>query len=82
MSKLQRKIARKQEKEMKKLEKAMAKKFNMFDRLSDNCLVSEKDFDKKNKKQVFSWKVVVKKEKVNLYCPPCCEKIMKSMEEK
>tara|TARA_R110002020_G_scaffold429874_1_gene639527 strand:- start:733 stop:981 length:249 start_codon:yes stop_codon:yes gene_type:complete len=82
MSKLERKLARRQEKEMKKLQKAMVKKFNMFDKLSDNCLVCKEDFDKKNRKQVSSWQVVVKEQAVNLYCPACWEKIMEPMEEK
>jgi len=82
MSKLERKIARKQQKEMKKIQKAMAKKLNMFDRLSDKCSVCDQDFDKKNRKQVSSWKVVVKEEKVTLYCPPCWAAITESMEEK
>jgi hypothetical protein len=59
----------------KKTEKELTEKLNMFDRLPDSCLTCEKDFDKKNKKMVKEWFVIVRNEEnsVNLYCPECWE---------
>ena len=74
MTKLGRKIRRKQAKEKKKIaEKEMAQKIGMFDKLPDECLVCSKSFDKKDKDMVQSWCVIVRAEskKVNLYCPEC-----------
>ena len=65
--------------ERKKTEKEMTQKLNMFDRLPDSCLTCEKPFDKKSKKMVNEWSVVVRNEEstVNLYCPECWETGMK-----
>jgi len=71
MSSLNKKIQRKKEKAAKK---ELQKKVGLFSKLSDQCLVCQKDFDKKNKDMVMSWSVVVKEEKVRLYCPQCWER--------
>jgi uncharacterized protein with PIN domain len=74
MSKLERKIRRNAAKQKKKsLEKDMVQKVALFGQIPENCLVCEKDFDKKNKEMVQSWYVIVREEeeKVNLYCPEC-----------
>jgi hypothetical protein len=68
MSSLTKKIQRKKDKAAKK---EMQKKVGLFNKLSDHCLVCQKDFDKKNKEMVMSWSVVVKGENVRLYCPTC-----------
>jgi len=87
MSSLSRKVARNKEKREKKenksAEKAMAQKLNMFDRIPTNCLTCDGEFDKLNKEQVMSWNVVVRQEenKVHLYCPDCWDNAKKLVEE-
>ena len=68
MSSIKRKAQRKKEKGAKK---EMQKKVGLFNKLSDHCLVCQKDFDKKNKEMVMTWSVVVMGEDVRLYCPTC-----------
>ena len=48
----------------------------MFNKIGDSCETCEKPFDKKDKKQVSTWNVVVKEEQdiVRLYCPECWDK--------
>tara|TARA_R110000796_G_scaffold96333_1_gene202033 strand:+ start:3013 stop:3216 length:204 start_codon:yes stop_codon:yes gene_type:complete len=45
----------------------------MFGKMPDQCLVCLAAFNKKDKKQVMSWSVVVRNdtEEVRLYCPDC-----------
>ena len=84
MSKLERKIRRKQAKEQKKLaEKEMSTKVAMFGELGDACLICEKEFAKKDRDMVSSWYVVVREQenKVNLYCPPCWESALQNIRE-
>ena len=60
----------------KQKEKDLSEKIGLFDKISDNCLVCSKEFDRKDKDMVSSWYVVVReeKQKVNLYCPDCWTK--------
>lgn len=52
--------------------KELADKITQFGNLPDMCLTCEKPFDKKNKKMVRTWSVVVRTEDtVRLYCPEC-----------
>jgi len=64
-------------------QKDLKQKLNMFDRLPDCCLTCNSPFDRKNREQVQSWFVVVKKEaeKVHLYCPVCWDKATKLVQE-
>jgi len=78
LSSLSKKLRRNKEKEAKK---EFKKKVGLFNKLEDRCLVCEKDFDKKNKDMVMSWSVVVKEDKVRLYCPECWERAKKLIEE-
>jgi len=54
----------------------MEQKLGLFDKIPNNCLTCNKDFDKKNKEMVMSWNVVVREQegKVRLYCPTCWDK--------
>ena len=88
MASVSRKLQRKKQKEAKK---DMEEKIGLFHKIPDNCTMCEKSFDKKDKDQVKSWRVVVreKEQRVNLYCPTCwdhanelLESMMKDMEEK
>jgi ribosomal protein L44E len=81
MSSLERKVARRQQKAANKLEKKLAKKLNMFDSLPKNCLVCNESYDRKNKKQATTWSVVVKPDKVRLYCPACWSKAKELVEK-
>ena len=80
MSSLSKKIQREKEKAAKK---ELQKKVGLFSKLSDQCLVCQKDFDKKNKDMVMTWSVVVRRDKeiVRLYCPECWEKAKKIIKE-
>jgi hypothetical protein len=54
----------------------VAEKMAMFGKMPNECLACLTPFDKRNKKQVMSWSVVVRndKEEVRLYCPECWAK--------
>ena len=78
MTSLKRKQLREKEKNAKK---ELKKKIGLFNRLPDHCLVCQKAFDKKDKKMVMSWSVVVKEDKVRLYCPECWDRAKKLIEE-
>ena len=60
-------------KRAKRLKKDMKDQLLMFDKLPDNCLACEKEFDKKSKEHAMTWSVVVREEEkvVRLYCPEC-----------
>jgi len=80
MSGAKRKIQRAKK---KRAEKELQEKMNMFDKLGDACMTCDKPFDKKDREQVQSWNVVVRKKenKVNLYCPECWTKAKDIIEE-
>jgi predicted RNA-binding Zn-ribbon protein involved in translation (DUF1610 family) len=80
MSGAKRKIQRAKK---KRAEKELQDKMNMFDKLGDACMTCDKPFDKKDREQVQSWNVVVRKKenKVNLYCPECWTKAQDIIEE-
>ncbi len=73
MNRAQRRAAAKKNKKNKNQE--VEEKMSLFGKLEDECLVCQIPFDKKNKKQVMSWSVVVRNdlEQVRLYCPDCWE---------
>jgi len=78
MGNLSRKLRRGKENAAKK---ELQKKVGLFSKLEDHCLVCQKDFDKKNKDMVMSWSVVVKEDKVRLYCPECWTRAKQLIEE-
>ena len=79
---LERKLQRKNSKNKKKLaEKELATKVALFGKLPSNCLTCERPFDKMNKQQVMTWNVVLRQEKVNLYCPECWERAKNRVED-
>ena len=73
----------KAKREQKEFEKVMKKQLMMFDRLDIKCAMCKKPFDKKSKKDVMTWKVVVREaeETVRLYCPECWDKANKLIKE-
>jgi Zn finger protein HypA/HybF involved in hydrogenase expression len=62
-------------------EQAMADKVHLFGKIPKKCDTCEKQFDKKNKDMVFSWRVFVKDEKVRLFCPECISKTQEIIKE-
>lgn len=68
VSSLKKKLRREKGKEAKK---DLQEKIGLFNKLGEECLVCQKDFDKKNKEMVMTWSVVVKEDTVRLYCPQC-----------
>tara|TARA_R110000824_G_C15162002_1_gene671971 strand:- start:838 stop:1131 length:294 start_codon:yes stop_codon:yes gene_type:complete len=70
MSKLNKGVRREKKRQAKR---EMKEKIGMFNKIPDHCLVCEEPFDKKNKKMVLEWFVIVKNESktVRLYCPDC-----------
>ena len=61
----------------------MDQKLGLFDKIPDQCLSCLSPFDKKNKKMVMSWTVVVREKEglVNLYCPDCWNRAKATLEE-
>tara|TARA_B100001250_G_C19139507_1_gene503162 strand:+ start:210 stop:494 length:285 start_codon:yes stop_codon:yes gene_type:complete len=70
MASASRRLKRKKD---KKVKKDMAEKVALFHKIPDFCTMCENPFDKKDKSQVQSWRVIVREEeqRVNLYCPTC-----------
>jgi hypothetical protein len=82
---LKRNIKRKKELKIRKqTEKDLANKIteqmSMFNMLPNQCNRCSAKFNKKNKKYAMTWKVVVKNESVNLFCPDCVDKLVETHE--
>lgn len=81
---LDRKIKRKK---ARNAAKHLKGKVGMFvENIPTNCLTCDAPFDKTNKEEVATWRVVVreKEKKVNLYCPECWDsanQILQSIRE-
>ena len=73
MNRAQRRAKAKQDKKNGKQSKTLENKVGMFDLLPDRCSSCTKPYDKKDRKMVMSWNVVVREEEkiVRLYCPTC-----------
>ena len=83
-NKAARKIKRKQAKaKAKKAQERMQQQMNMFDKIPSQCLTCDKPFDKMNKEDVASFRVVVRESegKVNLYCDDCWGKAVNILQE-
>ena len=63
-------------KERKDANKELAAKIASFENIPDKCLTCGDSFDRLNKQQVKTWRVIVKQQKnvVRLYCPDCWDK--------
>jgi predicted RNA-binding Zn-ribbon protein involved in translation (DUF1610 family) len=76
---------RKQRRALKKKQKKsdLKEKMGLFDMIPENCLACLEPFDKKDKKMVSTWSVVVKEKekKVSLYCPSCWEAAMQIVKQ-
>ena len=81
--KMQRKnLAKKQKEAQKELNAAMANKMTLFSHLPEQCLACNAPFDKKSKEHAFTWRVFIKEESIDLYCPPCRNMALKIIEER
>jgi predicted RNA-binding Zn-ribbon protein involved in translation (DUF1610 family) len=75
----------------RKLKRAKQKQSNndvqvalgLFDKIPEHCLTCHEPYDRMNRDQVTSWRVVVREEeeKVNLYCPNCWNKAISLVKE-
>ncbi len=77
MTSAKRKIRRKKAKAaLKQSKKNLNQKLGLFDKIPDKCMTCEKKFDKTNRDDVNSFRVIVreKEEVVNLYCDECWKK--------
>ena len=82
---------RKQRRAAAKLEKKsgnpdLADKMNIYSQLPDECSMCEAEFDKKDRKMLSEWNVVVREQEgmVRLYCPSCwgaAQRLVKKYEE-
>lgn len=70
-------------KKQKLAEKEMKEAMGLYTNMPEQCLMCEEKFDKKDKKMLKTWNVVVrKKEKVvNIYCPSCWNMAMQAVKE-
>ncbi|MAF26071.1 hypothetical protein CL634_10940 [bacterium] len=79
------KIVKELKKSMEKvLTAAVESKMESYNKIPDNCIVCEKPFDKKNRKQAFEWMMQVHEEKNihNLFCPECFINLSEEEESK
>ena len=77
-------IKRKLKRQKKKdAEKEMKQALGLFDKIPEDCLTCKTKFDKKDKRMVSAWQVVVRKEEklVRLYCPECWNTAIKIVKE-
>ncbi len=51
----------------------LASQVALFSKLPEACSACSKQFDKKDKEMIETWKVVAKQDKVRLFCPDCIE---------
>ncbi len=59
----------------------IAQKVLLFDKLPQSCSACQKEFDKRDREMVLSWKVVVKQEVVRIFCPHCIKKTKEVLNE-
>ena len=80
MSRKQRRAAEKKRKKGDP-QQAAADKVHLFGKLPLECNACQKSFDKQDRDMVFSWSVVVRQEKVRLFCPECISKTQEILNE-
>ena len=57
----------------------LANQVALFSKLPDTCLACSKEFDKKDKEMIETWKVVVRQNTVRLFCPDCITKTQEAI---
>ena len=58
----------------------LANQVALFSKLPDACSSCAKEFDKKDVEMIKTWKVVVRQDKVRLFCPDCISKAMEAID--
>ena len=58
----------------------MASQVEQFGKMPESCSACTKEFDKKDKEMLQSWRVVVRQEVVRLFCPECIRKTQEAIE--
>ncbi len=84
MNRKQRRAAQKSNKKKgEKSNKEIDKVLGMFDLLPDECSACLAPYNKKDKKMVTTWNVVVREEEkiVRLYCPKCWDTATKLIKD-
>jgi hypothetical protein len=79
---MNRKQRRQMAKKLSPSERNLSEKIFMFEQIPDACTTCATSFDKTDKGMVFSWRVVVRKEKqqVHLFCPACLNKAKEAID--
>jgi len=78
--KLKRAAKKKKEKAVvEEVQTKLKKQMGMFSRLPDSCSACQKNFPKTREAHM-TWQVVIRKEKVRLFCPECQEKAKQLVE--
>jgi len=73
---------RKLQKNMGKLNaNKISEQMLQFEKLPESCSTCQQSFDKKSKKMVESWSVVVRQEVVRLFCSACIAKVQEVIDE-
>ena len=78
MNRKQRRAAKKKNKD---LTETLSEQVSLFHKLPDQCSACGAPFDKKNKKMVMCWSVVVRDDKVRLFCPVCIRKTREALDK-
>ena len=71
-------------------EKAMGKKgmeeltrqVMQFGNLPSECSACNKEFDKKDKSMALTWRVIVREDRVRLFCPSCLQSVKEIIDER
>jgi len=58
----------------------MATQMEQFGKMPQSCDACQKEFDKKDREMLQSWRVVVRQEVVRLFCPDCIKKTQEVLE--
>jgi hypothetical protein len=77
MNRKQRRAAKKKMESMSPEEQNLSEKISLFNQLEEECLACTTPFDKRNRKMVETWNVVVREDQtpaVRLYCPECWDR--------
>jgi hypothetical protein len=59
----------------------LTEKIFQFNRLPESCSACQKEFDKKDRKMLQSWKIVIRQESIRLFCPKCIKKTQEALDE-
>ncbi|MBL96788.1 MAG: hypothetical protein CMF52_03145 [Legionellales bacterium] len=58
----------------------LANQVALFSKLPEACSSCTKEFDNKDVEMIKTWKVVVRQDKVRLFCPGCIDKAKEAID--